>query len=291
MEARSRNSPSWRKNRPRGDLDHCMTFKRRSYEQVKIDEASFQEKKNLSKAKQSALNLNVVIPVHWHAIQSGDSLAEGHIPESQVIDSIKVLNEDYATTGFSFKLESANYVTNATWFEAAGPDTDYPERVYQTEMKGKLHQGNATTLNIYTVGFTNISDPRLLGYATFPKSYIMDPLDDGVVILYSTVPGGSSDPNNLGRTLTHEVGHWMNLYHTFSESCDDDGDFVDDTPAQLNSTKGCPTVAPDSCPGRPGRDPIHNYMDYSSDICLTEFTPGQIRRMQESFLSLRIDSA
>ncbi|KAF8761870.1 metallo-protease [Rhizoctonia solani] len=247
----------------------------RSYEQVKIDEASFQEKKNLSKAKQSALNLNVVIPVHWHAIQSGDSLAEGHIPESQVIDSIKVLNEDYATTGFSFKLESANYVTNATWFEAAGPDTDYPERVYQTEMKGKLHQGNATTLNIYTVGFTNISDPRLLGYATFPKSYIMDPLDDGVVILYSTVPGG----------------HWMNLYHTFSESCDDDGDFVDDTPAQLNSTKGCPTVAPDSCPGRPGRDPIHNYMDYSSDICLTEFTPGQIRRMQESFISFRIDSA
>ncbi|QRW18697.1 extracellular metalloprotease [Rhizoctonia solani] len=207
----------------------------RSYEQVKIDEASFQEKKNLSKAKQSALNLNVVIPVHWHAIQSGDSLAEGHIPESQVIDSIKVLNEDYATTGFSFKLESANYVTNATWFEAAGPDTDYPERVYQTEMKGKLHQGNATTLNIYC--------------------------------------------------------HWMNLYHTFSESCDDDGDFVDDTPAQLNSTKGCPTVAPDSCPGRPGRDPIHNYMDYSSDICLTEFTRGQIRRMQESFISFRIDSA
>jgi hypothetical protein len=123
-------------------------------------------------------------------------------------------------------------------------------------MKQTLRRGNnATTLNIFSVGFTNIVTTGLLGYATFPTDYTTDPQDDGVVIRYSTVPGGSNAPVNLGKTLTHEVGHWMGLYHTFSESCTGEGDLVDDTPAQLNQTQGCPTVAPDSCPGQPGRDP------------------------------------
>ncbi|CAE6365517.1 unnamed protein product [Rhizoctonia solani] len=268
-----------------GRSERCSSHP--SEAQVKLAEASFVAKKKLSKA--TGGNLNVVVPVHWHAIRSGDF--QGHIPESQVTDSIKVLNEDYALTGFSFKLESGRYYTNATWFNVAGPDIGYKERVYQTEMKQALRRGNATALNVYSVGFTNIRNPRLLGYATFPSDYATDPLDDGVVIRYSTVPGGSSDPVNLGRTLTHEVGHWMGLYHTFSEDCDGEGDLVDDTPAQFNQTQGCPTIAPDTCPGQPGRDPIHNFMDYSDDICLTEFTPGQALRMQQSFIAFRIDGA
>lgn len=69
---------------------------------------------------------------------------------------------------------------------------------------------------------------------------------------------------NSGKTATHEVGHWFGLFHVFEgESCEGDGDFVDDTPAMLGPTKGCP-IGKDTCPEQEDLDPIHNYMDYSS---------------------------
>ena len=76
----------------------------------------------------------------------------------------------------------------------------------QTEMKNKLRKGGAGDLNVYSVGFTSGSGAGLLGYATFPWSYASNPKDDGVVFLYSSVPGGTASPYNLGRTLTHEAG-------------------------------------------------------------------------------------
>ncbi|KAH7345427.1 hypothetical protein B0J17DRAFT_693118 [Rhizoctonia solani] len=216
------------------------------------------------------------------------TLEEGHIPGSQINDSIAVLNADYRSSGFSFKLASSKYITNETWFNWAGPEPDLPQFTYQTAMKTALRQGDASTLNIYSTGFTSITNPNLLGYATFPTYYKSAPANDGVVIRYSTVPGGSSAPLNLGKTLTHEVGHWLGLYHTFHNGCDGDGDMVSDTPAQLTETSGCPSSLPDTCPDQPGRDPIHNFMDYSDDNCLREFTPGQIQRMREYFVAFRI---
>ncbi|CAE6521325.1 unnamed protein product [Rhizoctonia solani] len=256
-------------------------------EKIKAAEASFIARKKASKTSKLQVDFSTVIPVHWHTIQAGKSLEEGNIPVSQINDSIAVLNADYRSTGISFELLSNEYITNSTWFYFAGGDPEAAEFIYQSEMKQALRQGDASTLNIYSSGLVNITTEGLLGYATLPADYQAAPVDDGVVLRYSTVPGGSFDGANLGKTLTHEVGHWLGLYHTFEGGCDGNGDGVLDTPAQLNSTKGCPSSPPDSCPGQPGRDPIHNFMDYSDDICLLEFTPGQIQRMQEQIVAYR----
>lgn len=94
----------------------------------------------------------------------------------------------------------------------------------------------------------------------------------------------------MGLTAVHEVGHWLGLFHVFQggRACGSGpGDFVDDTPAQWNATSGCPrTRRPDSCP-EPGLDSIFNYMDYSYDECMEEFTPGQITRGKNIYNDLR----
>ena len=89
-----------------------------------------------------------------------------------------------------------------------------------------------------------------------------------------------------GDTLTHEAGHWLNLEHTFFGQCNKSGDFVDDTPPQKKPSSGCPE-GNDTCPRQPGLDPIHNYMDYSDDDCITQFTPGQSQRMRDAWLFYR----
>jgi hypothetical protein len=132
----------------------------------------------------------------------------------------------------------------------------------------------------------------LLGYAQFPSNSGLSGLNtngggantDGVVVASFTVgsvlnpgPGG---PYNLGRTLTHEVGHWIGLRHIWGDSgsCSND-DYCADTPDATTSNGGCPTV--DSCPSDGlGADMVENYMDYSNDACMDTFTADQTTRIQ-----------
>lgn len=131
-------------------------------------------------------------------------------------------------------------------------------------MKRALRKGTYSDLNIY---FQPALQQGSLGYAYLPTSVSSGSTAfyrDGVSIKSSTVPGGSQSRFNLGKTATHEVGHWLGLYHTFQGGCTGSGDLVSDTPAQASQSSGCP-VGRDSCPSQAGLDPITNYMDYSDE--------------------------
>lgn len=217
-----------------------------------------------------------VVNVYVHVINKGSGIANGDVPSSQITDQISVLNAAYAPANWTFNLVATDRTTNATWF-TAGPGT-----AAEAAMKQALRQGTADDLNLY------LSSPGggLLGWSTFPSSYASNPRNDGVVILYSSVPGGSASPYNLGDTGTHEIGHWMGLYHTFQGGCNEKkGDYVSDTAAEKSAAFGCPEGR-DTC-RQGGPDPIHNFMDYTDDACMFEFTSGQTARMNAQFSTYR----
>jgi hypothetical protein len=221
------------------------------------------------------------VPVLFHVIHAGMDIAEGYVPDSQIQAQIDVLNQDYSGSGLIFQLQNTTRTLAPTWFNIVAPDTDL-----QTAMKNALRQGDAKTLNLYTVGFNTGDGHGLLGYSTFPVDYAANPMDDGVVVLYSSLPGGSMTGFNLGRTSTHEIGHWLGLYHTFQGGCNGSGDFVNDTPAEASPASGCP-IGRDTCSANPGLDPVQNFMDYSNDMCMTNFTPGQITRLKSQISAYR----
>jgi hypothetical protein len=204
------------------------------------------------------------IPVYWHIIR--DSNGGGGVTAQQINDQIAVLNAAFAGSSFSFTLVATTTSNNSTWYTTTGGSSEQ-------QMKSALRRGGSNALNIYS----NNMGGGLLGWATFPSSYANNPTLDGVVLLQSSVPGGSAAPYNLGDTGTHEVGHWLGLYHTFQGGCSSSNDLVDDTPREKSPAYGCP-VGRNTC-RQTGADPIYNFMDYTDDSCMFEFTPGQVARM------------
>ncbi|WP_117211958.1 zinc metalloprotease [Allorhizocola rhizosphaerae] len=229
----------------------------------------------------SVTALAPTVPVVVHVIRRDTTRAGGNIPDSMITNQIAVLNNAYAgrtgglgtNTGFQFTLQAINRVTNPSWYPIQYNSST------ERAMKAQLRQGGPGTLNIYTGELSS----GLLGWATFPSSSIGS--YDGAVILAESLPGGTASPYNLGDTATHEVGHWLNLYHTFQGGCSGSGDQVADTPAERSAAFGCPTGR-NTC-STAGVDPIHNFMDYTDDSCMYEFTPGQASRMQAAWAAYR----
>ncbi|TWT43785.1 Pregnancy-associated plasma protein-A [Phycisphaerae bacterium RAS1] len=225
----------------------------------------------------------ITVSVWVHVINRGSGISNGDVPQSWIDSQIAVLNNSYSgatggyNTNFRFTLAGVTRTTNSSWFTMSDGSSA------EAAAKAALRHGDARTLNLYTAA----PGGGILGWATFPWWYSGNPTDDGVVVLYSSLPGGSAAPYNLGDTATHEVGHWLGLYHTFQGGCNASaGDYVSDTPAERSPAFGCP-VGRDSCRGQSGQDPIRNFMDYTDDSCMYQLTAGQSTRAESLSRSYR----
>lgn len=256
-----------------GKKDRCST------RMLNDDEAAIVEQEmagNSGRGRDS-----IVVPVWIHVISSAPGVENGEVPDKWIRDQITALNETFAgarggaETPFRFDLDGVTRTLNADWY-FMGYQSQAERRA-----KAALRRGGAETLNIYTV-----DGGLFLGWATFPSSYKSQSSQDGVVIDFRSMPGGPYVNFSLGFTATHEVGHWLALYHTFQNGCSTNGDYIADTPKERYPARGCP-VGLDTCPKDPGLDPIFNYMDYSDDACYTQFTAEQAGRMTNAWLTYR----
>ena len=225
----------------------------------------------------------ITVPVYVHVITSTTGVGD---VTSLVPRQISVLNAAYSSARVKFSLQSIDVTANDAWYNVGIGSKE------EKAMKSTLRRGGGNALNIYTANLGG----GLLGWATFPKSYHSQPDDDGVVVLDESLPGGNAEFKNTtepdgvlsynrGDTGTHEVGHWMGLYHTFQNGCSSSGDRVDDTPAEDTPQFFC--IERDSCPTRTGTDPIHNFMDYVDDVCMFQFSAGQQDRMRDQWATYR----
>jgi hypothetical protein len=238
-----------------------------------------------------ASDSTITVPVAWHVIRKDNGKPGGNLPDAQIAEQIAVLNDAYASAGFAFELQEVTRTTEPEWFNLI-PANGADPRLFrgsgkEVKMKQALHSGDSETLNIYSASLGQF----LLGWAYLPWDFTGingEPLAryfDGVVLDYRSLPGGSFTNYGEGDTATHEVGHWLGLFHTFQDGCSAPGDFVDDTAYEASPAFQCP-VGRDTCPAE-GVDPIHNFMDYTYDGCMYEFTAGQGVRMVESWEAFR----
>ena len=226
-------------------------------------------------------NLGVIsIPVYVHVVYSN---ASENVSDSQINAQMSVLNDDFRMTN-----NDANQAPSE--FAAVASDSEV-----EFNLAGVYRHSNSTSswgtndavkaayppitpethLNVWVC---NIGG-GILGYAQFPGG---SSSTDGVVLLYSSLPGGTAAPYNLGRTATHEVGHYLNLRHIWGDGRCNRDDFVADTPTSDGANYGCPSYPTVNCRSN---DMTMNYMDYTNDACMYMYTEGQKERMRALFAS------
>jgi zinc-dependent metalloproteinase lipoprotein len=274
-----------------------------------------QEKELQNAARQERTESTYTIPVVFHVLHKGEALGEGaNVSMAQLQSQIDVLNEDYnrqnadtTNTPANFKrvAASANIKFQLADFDSLNKPLAEKGVMRYRWNKGsfELDEMNSVVkpqtvwnpykyLNIWVIDTLLINGGRFLGYAQFPWQSGLQglaPTDgtrqtEGVIVVkralgsYRKVQVPQLSPTyayNLGRTLTHEIGHYLGVLHTFG-GCNEAVDYCSDTPAQLTDTRGCPT-SPVSCGGVPM---VQNFLDYSFDACMNIFTRCQVERMR-----------
>jgi hypothetical protein len=243
--------------------------------EIDLIERDFESRVSRRSILKYSTSAPAVITINFHIIRGASG--EGNVTDSQIDSQVQILNSAYAGLGFSFVRGTTDRTNNSYWYTMqlnSNGTAGVAERDCKTYFTGFSSNDPTRVLNFYTA---NPSSGEL-GWATFPWNLAGDSRVDGVVILHSTLPGGSLFPYNLGDTATHEIGHWLGLYHTFQGGCASPGDSVADTPYEGAKAFGCPSGR-DTCPALPGLDPITNFMDYTDDSCMNNFTSGQSARM------------
>jgi hypothetical protein len=172
-------------------------------------------------------SFRATVNVYFHVVYD-PAIPASNVPDSSISQQMTVLNLGYAgmeggvDTGFRFKLAGVDRTANAAWFNAGAGSSD------ERDMKQALHRGDASDFNIYAT-----TASVYLGWAYFPSNYKTHPWRDGLIIDWESMPGTSTryaGKYDLGKTATHEAGHWFGLYHVFQGGCNNWGDYVDDTP-------------------------------------------------------------
>jgi len=254
----------------------------------------------------SPLNINtdsalLYVPVVFHIIHNGEDVGQGsNVPDQRITEQIQILNNDYqrliGTMGFSNHPLSAN---SRIEFRLAnrnpqGGETNAINRVRgfsptynminDREIKALSFWPSDKYLNVWVVPGTSTTP---LGWAQYPPATdgnpgtTTDSVTDGIIVTYGTVGLSSLDfrPYHRGRTLTHEIGHYLGLIHVWGDQQDCFGtDYCDDTPSQSGAVERCPRIR-NTC-STPDGDLIPNYMQYSDDTCMHMFTNDQVLRMR-----------
>lgn len=249
-----------------------------------------------------------IIPTVFHVLHQGGS---ENISYEQIEDQIRIINEDFkrlnedtVNTREVFKPVAANpnVEFRLAKLDPMGNCTDGVVRIWtpltynasdESGAKGVSYWNSSKYFNVWVVStIDNEGEPgTILGYAQFPG--FGSAQTDGVVVRadYIGSIGTGAANGSKGRTLTHEAGHWLGLFHTFQGGCAggffDDG--CDDTPPQAEATQfNCPQNA-NTCnndnPDLPNQ--VENYMDYSNGACQNMFTLDQKGRMDGVFSSTR----
>lgn len=242
----------------------------------------------------------ITIPVVVHVVYN---TATQNISDAQILSQIAILNQDFRrlnpdfnSTPIPFQAVSADCqfefvlarrdpngdsTTGITRTYTPVSTFTLNDNVKKTNMGGKDPWPSTDYLNIWVCRLAN----GMLGYAQFPGG---PALTDGVVCSFRAFgnTGAVLPPYNKGRTCTHEVGHWLNLFHIWGDdggSCNG-SDLVNDTPNQASENYGCPSYPKLSCNNGPHGEMFVNYMDYTDDACMSMFTAGQKMRMDVLFL-------
>jgi hypothetical protein len=240
------------------------------------------------------------VPVVFHIIhQNGLE----NITQAQIMDQLRIVNEDFrkkqGTNGFSTDPLAADMEIEfrLAQYDPNGNKHDGINRVFSTlttsaneNVKALSFWDSRRYLNVWIVSSISLNTGlpgTVLGFAQLPTQLNFAPTTDGIVMRADQVGViGLGQVSQAGRTFTHEVGHWLNLFHPFQSGCGSGsittlncastGDFVCDTPPVKEANYGCNTNA-NSCindiPDLP--DLIRNYMDYSNGTCMNMFTQGQ----------------